>query len=562
MTRKKLPIGFEDFEEIISGEYYYVDKTLFIKELLDNLAKVSLFLRPRRFGKTLALSMLKYFVEDTGDQALNAARRELFCGLKIMNQGAAYTERMTSSPVINLTLKSVKQPDFELAMSALKDAVAGEFHRRHSITDSLSTPGSKEKFRRIEEGNGNLDDYNTSLYFLSKCLHEVTGRKVVVLIDEYDVPLDGAWFNGYYNEMIGFIRTFFESALKTNPFLEFAVITGCLRVSQESIFTGLNNLDVISMFSGRYGGYFGFTQDEVDDMLHYYGRESRREDFRLWYDGYRIGNAEIYNPWSAIKCLVELIVDENAFLTPHWVNTSSNDIVRRLVDEAGNGTRQELEILMSGGVIEKTVSENVTYKDLEHSGDRLWDFLFFTGYLTLDGKRQEGPQIVYRLKIVNTEVMLLFEDIIVSWFKNSVKNRDTSVIRNAFIEGDAKTIEEEISEALFETISYHDYGEDFYHGFMAGLLNTLGNYGVRSNREAGLGRPDITLIPARRKDPYIIIEFKTTKNQSDMETVCEAALEQIASQRYAEEAQKEGWNRVVCYGIAFWKKQALVRIAG
>ncbi|MDR1765808.1 MAG: ATP-binding protein [Lachnospiraceae bacterium] len=560
--KKPLPVGIEFFDEIIEKNYYYVDKSLFLKELIDNRPKVGLFLRPRRFGKTLALSMVKCFFEDTRDDAQNAARRKLFDGLKISAAGERYTREMTSYPVISLTLKSAKQPTFEMAMDRIRDIIAREYEHHGYVQDYLIRDSDRERFDNIlnlkETG---LTTFNASLEFLSECINKATGKKTIILIDEYDVPLDAAYLNGYYDRMIDFIRSLFESGLKTNENLEFAVVTGCLRVSQESIFTGMNNLDVYTLLNTEYSENYGFTQDEVDVMLRYYDIEKRRGDVKNWYDGYRVGKSDVYNPWSAIKCMKSLSADIDTVLQPYWANTSSNDIVRRLVDASNDDMRAEMEALMSGGTIEKPISESVTYRDLESGKDSFWSFMFFTGYLTLVSGRQVGSKALYTLRIPNIEVESIYENSVQSWFDETLKARDLSPLYDALKSGDAEALSEELSAMLLETISYHDYDESFYHGFMAGILKGMPHYTVKSNREAGLGRPDMELRPIRFGDPYIILEFKHTKRRSEAASCMADALAQIASRKYAQAAEADGYDKAICYGIGFWKKQAIAGVA-
>jgi hypothetical protein len=329
MQAKILPVGLEDYKEIVDGNYYYVDKTMLIRKLRDTGGKAYLFLRPRRFGKTLTLSMLKYFYEDTGNTEQNAVNRALFNDMKIMSEPASYRENMTAYPVISLTLKSAKKDTFQDAASAIKEAVASEYMRHNIVFERLSNKAYRDRWDRIVNLTGEPEEYATSLLFLSGRLYEAYGKKVVILIDEYDVPLETAYFRGYYEEMVSFIRSLFESALKTNPSLEFAVLTGCLRVSRESIFTGMNNLLILSVLDVCCGEYYGFTQDELDEMLCYFHRESRRDDLRRWYNGYMIGGQNVYNPWSTVNSVRDILQVEVAPLKPYWANTSSNDIVKK-----------------------------------------------------------------------------------------------------------------------------------------------------------------------------------------------------------------------------------------
>lgn len=399
MNRKPLPVGIDDFEKLITEGYYYVDKTNLIRDLLDMKGEVNLFTRPRRFGKTLSVSMLRLFFENTGEEEKNRRNRALFDGMNISKCGAKYQEKMTAYPVISLSLKSGRQPDFELAMVSLRRQIANEFRRHEWIASGLGD--LEDRYRRIMSEDTGIEDYMDSLAFLSQCLFKAYRKKCIILLDEYDVPLENAYFEGFYNQMISFIRSLFESALKSNPYLEFAVITGCLRVTKESIFTGLNNLEIMSILNAGYDEYFGFTQQEMDEMLEYYHREAARENITLWYNGYRFGNMEVYNPWSVINYVKALCVDPRAFPSPYWANTSSNGIVRTLVERANLSVKNDIESLIGGGVIEKIVHEDITYEDIDQSDENLWSFLLFTGYLSIFPaffrQLSTGKRIRYRL---------------------------------------------------------------------------------------------------------------------------------------------------------------------
>ncbi|MDR1322651.1 MAG: ATP-binding protein [Gracilibacteraceae bacterium] len=543
---KMLPIGIEDFEKLIRSGYYYVDKTRFIKELLDNRAEVTLFLRSRRFGKTLTLSTLQYFFEDTGDEARNAERRALFAELEIAGAGEEYALWQTSRPVIFLTLKSMKQTDYEEDVGMLKEALSEAFSDHESIIAKLK-PRDRERFERHAARTASLG-----------CLQAATGKKSIILIDEYDVPLDGAWLSGYYAKMVALIRAFFESGLKTNKNLEFAVITGCLRVSRESIFTGMNNLKIYSVAANDYGDSFGFTPNEVDAMLKYFGRTARRDDIRQWYDGYQIGGFAVYNPWSVVNTLSDLKNYPEAEPGAYWANSSSNEIVRRLIRQSDETAKAEMETLLSGGAIEKTIREDLPYQDLEAGGSHLWNFMLFTGYLTMTDKQTEGSHLLCRLRIPNREVKGIYEDQVKDWFAETLKGEDRTPLYDAILRGDAELMSKRISQLLESTISYYDYGEAFYHGFLAGILRGMPGYSVKSNRESGLGRADLSLRPVSRKNPYVVFEFKIAPTIKTMDTACQTALRQIDRKHYLAEAEEEGYAAVLYYGAAFFKKEALV----
>ncbi len=562
---RPLPIGTEDFKEIIEEGFYYVDKTLLIKDLLDNLSKVTLFTRPRRFGKTLNMSMLKYFFEDTGEEAKNAENHALFDGLKIMDAGEKYTDQMQKYPVISLTLKSAKQATFEDAYFKIQMEIIQEFINHRSVLghDRL-TDFQKDQYRKIMNGKAEPKEYSGALKFLSECIYSATGKKSIILIDEYDVPLENSYFRGFYHEMIDFIRSLFESALKTNPNLQFAVITGCLRISRESIFTGLNNLRIVSILDDKYAEYFGFTPKEVEKMVQYYGLEARMEDIRRWYDGYLFGKEEVYNPWSVIYYLDDLTVNPVRTPKAYWSNTSSNDIVRDLIHKADGTAREELETLMDGGMIRKPIHEDITYGEINENQDNLWNFLFFTGYLKKVSEEFEERKRYLVLTIPNDEVLTIYEDKISEWFDEQIKTRDFSSLYQAMLTGDAETLQKELTMLLKQTISYTDSAEAFYHGFLAGVLaNMAPDYRVKSNRESGKGRYDLCVFHGVDSEkPAAIIELKLAESfrEQSMEKAAQIALEQITGKEYDEELAIEGYKECWHIGIAFFRKQCRVKM--
>lgn len=561
MIRKPLPVGVDDFEKLIRNGYYYVDKTLFIRELLDKKGDVSLFTRPRRFGKTLTLSMLKCFFENTGSEERNCENKKLFEGLSIYSCGSIYTEQMGKYPVISISLKSAKQPDFPQAFYAVQEAVSQEYKRHQPFLEDMDlNPQEKQRYIRMTRMEAVRGECNTSLRFLSECLSKIYSSNVIILLDEYDVPLENAYFSGFYNEMAEFLRSLFESVLKTNPFLEFAVMTGCLRISKESIFTGLNNLDINSILAVSYGEYFGFTQEEVDRMLQYYGLEEKKDIMRHWYDGYRFGDEEVYNPWSVVKFTKDLCADREAFPSPYWANTSSNSIVRGLVERADISVRGELEALIEGSTIEKPVHEDITYGDVYQSEDNLWNFLLFTGYLRQTDRRMVGEDQYIEMAIPNAEVRYIYKNTILSWFDQKVRNMDLGVLYEAIEHGNFRVMEEEISSQLQETISFYDYAESYYHGFLTGLLKNIGKYRILSNRESGKGRPDIILKTPSIRGRAVILEIKVSAKFSDMEKACASALRQIKEQKYDAELRDEGYTEILKYGISFYKKECMVRM--
>lgn len=558
MNKKPLPIGIDDFEKLITGNYYYVDKSDLIKDLLDLKGEVNLFTRPRRFGKTLNMSMLRCFFENTRDEEKNEQNRKLFDGMDISKHGTKYREPMTKYPVISLSLKSGKQPAFELAMVSLRRQIANEYRRHESIIPDLGD--LKDRYRRIMSEDAGTEDYMDSLAFLSQCLSKVYQRKCIILIDEYDVPLENAYFEGFYNQMISFIRSLFESALKTNPYLEFAVITGCLRITKESIFTGLIDLEIISILNASYDEYFGFTQREVDKILNDYEQVSAGKNIASWYNGYCFGNTEVYNPWSVINYVKALYVDPKAFPSPYWANTSSNSIVKTLVERTSLSVKSEIEDLIEGGSIEKVVHEDITYEDIEQSDDNLWSFLFFTGYLSRKASRMEGEDLYVTMAIPNVEVRYIYNNTIMNWFRDEIKSKDLSSLFQAITDGEADKVQACLSKLLMDSISFMDSKEAFYHGFLLGILGNMKDFLVKSNRESGQGRYDILVRSLDVTVPAAIFELKVSDTFNGMERSCELALSQIEDKEYDAWLPEEGYTQVFYFGIAFFKKQCRVKV--
>lgn len=559
MTLKPLPVGVDDFKDLISNNYYYVDKTLFIKDLLDLKGKVNLFTRPRRFGKTLGLSMVRYFFENTGNEESNAECGSLFDGMKIMKQGERYIREMNQYPVISLSLKSSKQPDWELAYGCLIEEISREYVRHSDIMDSLKTQEQRRRYDDIMNLRGSRQDYVTSVRFLSDCLYQYWNQKVIILIDEYDVPLENSYFAGFYNKMIEFIRSIFESALKTNPGLEFAVITGCLRITRESIFTGLNNLEMISILNRSYGEYFGFIQEEIDEMLRCYGLTGQRNQIKKWYNGYLFGDAQVYNPWSVTNHVKALTVAPDELPAPYWANTSSNSIVKSLVEKADVSVKKELEDLLAGGTIEKPVHEDITYDSVYDSEDSLWNFLFFTGYLKQVSRRMENVTQYITMAVPNLEVEYIYRNTISSWFREEIRERDLTVMYQAMQAGDAAVFQQELSKLLQMCISYMDTKEAFYHGFMMGVLGNMRDYLVKSNREGGNGRSDIMVRNLDVSCPPMVLELKVSETYKGMEEACDRALAQIREKEYGSWLPEEGYTEVWNYGISFYRKQCRIQ---
>ena len=560
---KKISIGVEDFKELIDKDGYFVDKTLTIEKLIESRAKVTLFTRPRRFGKTLNQFMIRRFFEDEiteeGEEVDNGY---LFDGLKITECGEEILKHQQQYPVIFMTLKSAKQPDFEMAYGALADEIYNEFVRhRYVLQSDALLPIEKERYENLINRRAGKEELAKAFAFLSMCLFKYHKKKTIILIDEYDVPLENAYFRGFYDEMIDFIRSLFESALKTNPYLERSVITGCLRISKESIFTGLNNLETDSVLHTRFGDFFGFTQEEVEGLLAYYDLSEQFEEVKKWYDGYLFNDFEIYNPWSILKYVNDRKDHVTEFALPYWSNTSSNSIVREMVGEADQKAKADLETLMAGGTIEKPVHEDITYGDIHQTQDNLWNFLFFTGYLKKVGERTVGNNLWLEMKIPNIEVATIYENSISYWFEQRMKETDRSPLVRALEDGDCEAAENFISEQLFHTISYYDYAENFYHGFMAGLLVNIGGYLVRSNRESGNGRPDIVMTESKFRGRAMILELKVSDTIKDMEKKCEEALTQIEEQQYESQLEEDCFQPILKYAICFFKKRCMVKKA-
>ena len=556
-----IPIGVEFYKRMISDGYYYIDKTLLIRDLLSHKSAVTLFTRPRRFGKTLAQSMLKTFFEkEILPDGTFADNSIYFKDKKIMKSGEEYTKHMGQYPVIFLSLKSAKQPTYEMAYLSLVDEIFYEFDRHRYILDSDNVSEElKEKYISVLKGKADSVTISKSIALLSKCLEKYHNQKTIILIDEYDVPLENAYFNGFYDQMVSFIRSIFESALKTNNSLAFAVITGCLRISKESILTGLNNLNVVSVLDENYSEYFGFTQDEVDTLLEAYGIPQKKNEVKTWYNGYLFGTTEVYNPWSVINYVKDIVWKNTEFPKPYWSNTSSNSIVYELIKNADDAVKQELEELISGSTIEKPIHEDITYADIYKSQDNLWNFLFFTGYLKASGKKFIEQQIYLSMTIPNEEIIYIYKNTIREWSLQYLEKQDLSGLVQAFENGDCETASGIITEQLLDTISFYDYKEDYYHGFIAGLLKHGGKYLIKSNRESGLGRYDLVLRTKNiRNGRAIILELKVADKMDNLEKGCLDALEQIENLHYDNDIKKEGYTDIIKYGLCFYKKECLV----
>ena len=557
----KLPIGIENFEKMRTEGFYYVDKTGLIIELLENWGEVNLFTRPRRFGKSLNMSMLKYFFQYGCDSSL-------FEGLAIAEERDLCEKYMGKFPVVSITLKGASGTNYEDARCMLCSVVGNEAMNFSFLKESSRlTDEDKIQYQSlITLGKGgesgflmSNDVLTDSLHTLCSLLHKHYGRKTILLIDEYDVPLDKAERQGYYEEMLALIRGIFNQALKSNDSLHFAVLTGCLRVARESIFTGLNHLNIISVLDKKYSGHFGFTEPEVSRMMSDYQVESRFPTMKEWYNGYQFGNTRVYNPWSVIKFLYDLYSDVNAFPRPYWINTSSNDIIKELIARADRETMGQIETLLKGETLDIQVHEEITYEDMYGSGENLWNFLYFTGYLTKDSEYFRGKYIFLKVRIPNTEVMTIYENTILNWMKAAIKKEDFHDLYRAMEEGNAQRMTDILNGQLFRTISFYDSAENFYHGFLTGILSQSENYLVKSNRESGNGRLDIMVKSPSLRGRSFIVEVKVSDSIDDLENDAQKALQQIYDKRYMEELRAEGYRKIDCYGISFFRKDCEVR---
>lgn len=558
----KLPVGIENFKEIRTEGFYYVDKTKLIKQLLEQWGKVNLFTRPRRFGKTLNMSMLQCFFEIGTDPAL-------FDGLFISQNKDLCETYLGKFPVIFLSLKNVDGLTFDEARYHLSELIGMEAERFQFLLDSdRLSDNDKKKYHALidlSEGHYSMDKgiLTSSLQILSQLLSKHYNQKTIILIDEYDVPLDKAFQHSYYTEMVSLIRGLLGQALKTNDFLQFAVLTGCLRVSKESIFTGLNNFKVLSISDARFDEQFGFTDFEVTQILNTYHLEEHLQETKEWYDGYRFGDADVYCPWDVINHVDRLCGDPKASPQSYWINTSGNDLVKRFIDKADKTTRNEIERLIHGESIEKAIRLELTYDEIDTTIDNLWSVLFTTGYLTQTFRAEKE---IYSLKIPNKEIKEVFILQIQEWFKNIIQ-KDTRPLQNfctSFLDGNIEEIQNYLMHILSNMVSILDtkardnQKENFYHGLLLGLLRSDPNWLIHSNAESGNGFSDI-LIEPENPDAGIIIEVKYSSSFTGLEKSCDTALMQIKERRYDEKLRNEGRNEILAYGISFCKKRCCVK---
>ena len=557
--KKRLPIGLENFEQIIKENYYYVDKTGLISELLRNGGMVNLFTRPRRFGKTLNMSMLEHFFSIEGDKSI-------FEGLKISKDTELTEEYMGRYPVIFVSLKGINAATydraFDFAVQIMKDVAAT---MQFLLESEQLSEYDKAEYQKLLDDSMSEAVFCSSLKKLSILLEKHYKTKVILLIDEYDVTVAKAFENGYYNQMIFLIRNLLEQALKTNNSLKFAVMTGCMRISKESIFTGLNNLKVLSITDERYDEYFGFTDAEVKEMLKYYGIESYYEEVKSWYDGYRFGNTEVYCPWDVLNYCDKIKDHGDSFPENYWINTSSNDAVKKFLQMSDNiKTKREIEKLLAGENITKELHLELTYPEMYQSLENVWSLLFMTGYLTQRGRVDARR---YQLAIPNLEIRDIFQTQIMESFKEKVKKDGTTLSQfcEALRNGEEKKVEDIFTSYLKKTISIRDTfvrqaaKENFYHGILLGILGVKEEWGVFSNQETGEGYSDI-LIETEDGDMAILIELKYA-NDGNLDQACERALKQVEDRKYDEELRENGVNKILKYGIACYMKRCKVKLA-
>ena len=552
MAIRKLPLGAENFEEVRKGDLYYVDKTGLIAELLSGYSKVTLFTRPRRFGKSPNMSMLKSFFEI-------GCEKSLFDGLAIAQEKELCEQYMGQFPVISISLKGVDGSSFESAYEMLCSIIQEEAQRLQFLLDSDAlTDAEKQQLKVMTLPEQKPVVIKTSLKVLSRLLRKHYGQKVIILIDEYDVPLDKAYANGYYREMLEIIRSMLDGALKCNENLFFAVMTGCMRVSKESIFTGLNNLKICSVSDVEYDEYFGFTDDEVRKLLSDYGFESHYDEVREWYDGYLFGKQSVYCPWDVVSYCDTLCANPDAKPKAYWLNTSGNDMVRRLIDKMQTESVQsEIEDLIAGKTIVKSLNEQITHSEIDGSIDNIWSLLYMTGYLTVT----ECPEENYVLRIPNKEIRKIFEKQVMAWFtdKANAESDKLSDLYTAFENGDTGAITEMLNDKLLDTVSFYDAYESFYHGFLLALLSTCKSWLVTSNRETGKGRSDI-IVERRDRKLGFVIEVKEVKTEEKLDAAVADAMRQIEENDYTAALRRRKIKEIRQYAIAFWDKECRIEV--
>ena len=547
-------MGVSDFSEIRQNDYYYVDKSELIRELLKtSIAKVTLITRPRRFGKTLAMSMLANFFD------IRQKNESLFQGLAVSSDSSLCKEWMNQWPVVFLSLKNIDGLTFSTAYQQLAYEIGLLFEKhKYLLTDEKIGPAEKELFERLKNRSASEVEVSRSLQFLLQLMTQHYGKSAILLLDKYDVPLAKASSNGYYKEMLEIIRAIMITALKDNPSLCFAVITGCLRISKESIFTGINNFVSDTITDSHLNEYFGFTQKDVDQLLADTDAQDHADDIKNWYDGYHFGDFDVYCPWDVMNYLRDLQRNPKALPSSYWKNTSDNAIIRSFIDYAGSSITRKLETLLSGGYIIQEINENLTYDYLHSSEENLWSVLYLTGYLTcLKDDTLSLPARSIALVIPNAEIREIFETTIIQWFDDSARSWNRKPLFDAIWAKNCAAATEEMNRLLRKTISYHDYKEDFYHAFLAGIFAGAG-YTVESNREHGEGRSDVVVYDSEN-GRVAVFEIKYAQTSASLPTACEAALTQIATRMYAQEFEDD-YDQIYCYGIAFFKKRCLIEI--
>lgn len=544
---KRLPIGVEDFKKMIDKNFYYIDKTDFINDVLHE--EVVLYTRPRRFGKTLNMSTLYYFFSIK--QKENAY---LFNGLNIMKRCDA-AQHLNKYPVIMISLKEMKQTTFEKQLEMYSIFIRDIIRRNQELLESEQINAiDKELLTAYYMGTKNEVSLQTALKFLCECLQQHYHQNVILLIDEYDVPLQSAYLNGYYDQMVEFLRNVFSAALKTNDVLEKGVLTGCLRIAKESIFTGLNNFKVNSIFDGDENQQFGFLQNEIDILLQKYDALEYRNHMKEWYDGYQFGGCDVYNPWSVLMYMDRLTNSNNKSPESFWANTSGNDVIYRFIQQGNAEMKQDFDTLSSGGMIEKTIKPELTYGELDDT-DNLYSFLLFTGYLKAIGKTDTNT---YQLMIPNKEIQYIYTTIFEEWFKQQIKSYQASFLE-ALLQEHVEEANEILNTVLFQSLSYFDYDEKYYHGFLNGMLQGKGSYRIVSNLESGFGRWDLAVLPAYYKKRGLLFELKVAKRDEDVEKSAELAIQQIKEKQYIEGLHRKGYSDILGYGIAFYKKTCMIK---
>lgn len=538
-----LPIGIENFKELIDKEYYYVDKTLFIKDVIKE--KVSLFTRPRRFGKTLNMSMLYYFFS-----VREKDNAYLFDKLAISKVPEALAHQ-NQYPVIFLSLKDMKRSNYDMQIEKFGSLIADLVNMNAELLSSTAlNDAQKNLLMQYQNGTSSIGNLMDALLKISMYLQQHYQKKVILLIDEYDVPLQNAYLNGYYNEMVDFLKNVFSAALKTNDALEKGMLTGCLRIAKETIFTGLNNFNVHSIFDKESSSDFGFTPDETMQLLQKYNLSSYSNIMKEWYDGYMFGDQEIYNPWSVLM-YVQKIIQNDDEPESFWANTSGNDLVYRYIQQGDDEMKLDFDLLSTGGMIEKTIKSEVTYREMDDP-ENIYSFLLFTGYLKTMEKTGNNT---YKIMIPNKEIHYIYITIFEEWFKKQIKNNKAAFFK-ALIEEDVKQANIILNNVLYQSISYYDYDEKYYHGFMVGILQ--GNGIVSSNQESGLGRFDIAILPRSLIERGLVLELKTSVSLTKLKQTAEKACEQIRNQQYINGLLSEGYEDIIGYGIAFYKKSCVI----